>query len=281
MPNIGLPAPDHEFLYTRRDFQQVRERLYRHAGISLSENKEQLVYSRLSRRLRSLRLNSFAEYFAYLETHEEEWQQFVNALTTNLTAFFRERHHFEHLARLADEQLLDHRPLRVWSAASSTGEEPYSIAMTLVDALGSFTPPVQIMASDIDTGVLHSARQGIYPMERLEALSPAQKRRFFLRGTGVNAGKARVVGELRQLVEFRQINLLDANWGISGGLDAIFCRNVMIYFDKPTQTRLLERMVSLLRPGGLLFAGHSENFVHAAHLVRSVGRTTYQAARPA
>lgn len=276
---ITLPAPGHEFLYTRRDFLNVRERLYRHAGISLSENKQQLVYSRLSRRLRSLRLGSFAEYFAYLERHDEEWQQFVNALTTNLTAFFRERHHFEHLARFAGERLRDHSPLRVWSSASSTGEEPYSIAMTLADALGSFNPPVQILASDIDTGVLGCARQGIYPLERLEALSTAQKRRFFLRGTGANAGKARVVAELRQLVEFRQINLLDANWGIAGGLDAIFCRNVMIYFDKPTQTRLLERMIGLLRPGGLLFAGHSENFVHASQLVRSIGRTTYQAAR--
>lgn len=274
---IHLPAPEHEFHYTRRDFQQVRERLYQHAGISLSENKQQLVYSRLSRRLRSLRLGSFAEYFAYLESHEEEWQQFVNALTTNLTAFFREKHHFDHLGRLAAEQVQDHQPLRFWSTASSTGEEPYSMAMTLVDALGSFAPPVELIASDIDTGVLGQARQGIYPLERIEALSPAQKRRFFLRGTGGNIGKARVVRELRQMIDYRQINLLDRDWGIPGGLDAIFCRNVMIYFDKPTQTRLLERMVRLLRPGGLFFAGHSENFVHAGHLVRSVGRTTYQA----
>ncbi|QRY80663.1 chemotaxis protein CheR [Pseudomonas sp. PDNC002] len=274
---IHLPAPEHEFHYTRRDFQQVRERLYQHAGISLSENKQQLVYSRLSRRLRSLRLGSFAEYFAYLESHEEEWQQFVNALTTNLTAFFREKHHFEHLGRFATEQLRDHRPLRFWSTASSTGEEPYSMAMTLVDALGSFTPPIELIASDIDTGVLQCARHGIYPLERIETLSPAQRRRFFLRGTGANAGKARVVQELRQMIDYRQINLLDKDWGIAGGLDAIFCRNVMIYFDKSTQTRLLERMVRLLRPGGLFFAGHSENFVHASHLVRSVGRTTYQA----
>ncbi|MCY1269403.1 Chemotaxis protein methyltransferase [compost metagenome] len=275
-----LPFPGHEFLYTRRDFQQVRERLYQRTGINLSENKDQLVYSRLSRRLRSLGLDSFAGYFAYLEGHPEEWQQFVNALTTNLTAFFRERHHFDSLAALALRQLRQHRPLRFWSAAASTGEEAYSMAMTLVETFGNLAPPVQILASDIDTRVLESAREGIYPLERVEALDAERKKRFFLRGSGDNAGKARVIEPLRSLVEFRQINLLEADWGIPGGLDAIFCRNVMIYFDKPTQTRLIERMVQLLRPGGLFFAGHSESFAHAGHLLRAVGRTTYEKLTP-
>ncbi|OKO02715.1 chemotaxis protein methyltransferase 2 [Pseudomonas aeruginosa] len=147
-----------------------------------------------------------------------------------------------------------------------------------MEALGSFDPPVKIVASDIDTGVLDCARLGVYPLERLEQMPAPLKKRFFLRGTGPNAGKARVVEELRQLVEFRQINLLEADWSIAGELDAIFCRNVMIYFDKPTQTRLLERMVALLRPEGLFFAGHSENFVHASHLVRPVGQTVYSPA---
>ncbi|HCF2341868.1 CheR family methyltransferase [Pseudomonas paraeruginosa] len=279
--SISTPSPvfgNHEFHYTREDFQQVRERLYRLTGISLAESKVQMVYSRLSRRLRLLRLASFAEYFAHLDREPGERQLFVNALTTNLTAFFRERHHFPLLADLARRQLQRHRPLRVWSAAASTGEEPYSIAITLVEALGRFDPPVKIIASDIDTGVLDCARQGVYPLDRLEQLPAPLKKRFFLRGTGPNAGKARVVEELRQLVEFRQINLLEADWPIAGELDAIFCRNVMIYFDKPTQTRLLERMVALLRPEGLFFAGHSENFVHASHLVRSVGQTVYRQA---
>ncbi|MDF3935776.1 CheR family methyltransferase [Pseudomonas citronellolis] len=277
MSGISLPVPGgHEFLYTSRDFQQVRRLLYGRTGISLSESKEQMVYSRLSRRLRSLQLRSFAEYFGYLEGHAEEWQQFVNALTTNLTAFFRERHHFQALAELAARQARGHRPLRFWSAASSTGEEPYSMAMSLVETLG-FDAPVRILASDIDTGVLETAERGVYPLDRVDALSLAQKQRFLLRGKGANAGKVRVVEELRRLIEFRQINLLDSAWGVPGDLDAIFCRNVMIYFDKPTQTRLLERMVRLLRPGGLFFAGHSESFVHAGHLVRPVGRSTYQA----
>lgn len=276
MSGISPPVPGgHEFLYTRRDFQQVRRLLYGRTGISLSESKQQMVYSRLSRRLRALQLPSFGEYLAYLEGHDGEWQQFVNALTTNLTAFFRERHHFQTLAEVAARQVRTHRPLRFWSAASSTGEEPYSMAMSLVEALGP-DAPVRILASDIDTGVLETAERGIYPLERVEALALAQKKRFLLRGRGPNAGKVRVVEELRRLVEFRRINLLDDAWGVPGELDAIFCRNVMIYFDKPTQARLLERMVRLLRPGGLFFAGHSESFVHAAHLVRAVGRSTYQ-----
>ncbi|MGH8436976.1 MAG: CheR family methyltransferase [Pseudomonas sp.] len=268
----------HEFSYTLEDFERIRRLLYQKAGISLAPCKAQMVYSRLARRLRCLHLYSFAEYLAFLERHSDEWQQFVNALTTNLTAFFRESHHFEQLAALARQRGQEGRPLRFWSAASSTGEEPYSMAMTLVEVFGSFSAPVQIIASDIDTGVLEYARQGIYPQERVAQLPTALKQRFFQRGVVNNAGRVRVVPELRHMVEFRRINLLEANWGIAGGLDAIFCRNVMIYFDKPTQARLLERMVRLLRPDGLFFAGHSESFVHASHVVKLVSRSAYQPA---
>lgn len=269
----------HEFSFTADDFEKIRRLLYQRAGISLAASKSQMVYSRLARRLRSLNLLSFAEYLLYLERHSEEWQQFINSLTTNLTAFFREAHHFEQLAELARSRAQEGRPLRFWSAASSTGEEPYSMAMTLVRVFDSFAAPVQIIASDIDTGVLDYARQGIYPDERVARLPAGHKQRFFQRGVAGNAGKVRVVPALRQLVEFRQINLLGANWGISGGLDAIFCRNVMIYFDKPTQALLLERMVSLLRPDGLFFAGHSESFMHASHVVELVSRSAYRPVR--
>ncbi len=267
---------EHEFGYNDRDFEQVRERLYRRAGISLATSKQQMVYSRLARRLRQLELRTFSSYLAYLDHHPEEWQPFINALTTNITAFFRERHHFDQLAALAKDPSRRSRPLRFWSAASSTGEEPYSMAIALHQALGERAQGVQIIASDIDTGVLETARRGVYPVERLEQLDPAVKKRYFQRGTGANAGLARVVPELRQMVEFRRINLLDADWHLSGGLDAIFCRNVMIYFDKSTQVRLLERMVRLLRPDGLFFAGHSESFVQANHVVKLVSRTVYQ-----
>lgn len=270
------PELGRDFDYDRGDFEKVRQMLYQRAGISLSDSKEQMVYSRLIRRLRSLNLASFREYFEVLARDAEEWEQFVNALTTNLTSFFRENHHFEHLAQFLRERGGEQRPLRVWSSASSTGEEPYSLAITAMETFRSLTPPVRILASDIDTMVLEVARQGVYQLSRLEQLPAERKRRFFLRGTDENLGLAKVREELRQLVEFRQINLLDDNWGIQPGLDAIFCRNVMIYFDKPTQLRVLARMVRLLRPDGLFFAGHSESFVHADHLVRLIGRTIYR-----
>ncbi|MBP8184861.1 MAG: chemotaxis protein CheR [Pseudomonas sp.] len=265
-----------EFNYTADDFERVRNLLYQHAGINLSATKDQMVYSRLARRLRSLRLRSFTEYFSYLDRHEEEWQQFINALTTNLTSFFRESHHFDMLAAHVRKHAHERRPLRIWCSAASTGEEPYSLAMTVIETLGSLTPDVSIIASDIDTGVLSTARTGVYPDQRIEQLALARKKSFFLRGKGAQLGNVRVRQELQALIEFRQINLLDADWGIAPGLDVIFCRNVMIYFDKPTQSKILERMIKLLRPDGLFFAGHSESFVHASHLVRLIERTVYR-----
>ena len=272
-------STDHEreFAYTDADFNRVKTIIYRKAGIHLADSKRQLVYSRLARRLRVLGIESFGAYLDYLDATPQELQEFVNALTTNLTAFFREEHHFSVLANF----IANHRhnkPCRIWCTASSTGEEPYSIAMTLVQAYGSYSPPVEIIASDIDSQVLRSAADGIYPLNRIQSLSQQQKKQFFLRGKGRTSGNAKVVEPLRQLIDFRQINLLDKNWPISGKFDVIFCRNVMIYFDKPTQLKLLERMVNLLKPDGLYIAGHSESFSHASHLVSLVGKTTYQLA---
>ena len=271
-------AQEREFHYTRADFERLRRLLYQRAGINLADSKEQMVYSRLSRRLRHLGLSGFGSYCDTLERDVQEWQQFVNALTTNLTAFFREGHHFEQLAAYLRQHAQARRTLRIWCAASSTGEEPYSLAMTCMEALPGQQPKVSILASDIDTGVLATASQGIYPMERVEQLSAQRKQRFLLRGKGSQAGKVKVRDELRALIEYRQINLLDPDWEIDAGLDIIFCRNVMIYFDKPTQHRLLERMVALLRPDGLFFAGHSESFIQAGDLVTLIGRTVYRPA---
>ncbi len=267
-----------EFHYRAEDFQQVRRLLYQRSGISLSESKDQMVYSRLARRLRALGLDSFSAYFEHLQQHDEEWQEFVNALTTNLTSFFRESHHFEALAEYLQKHPRRNGPIRIWCSAASTGEEPFSLAITAMEAFASLRPPVQIIASDIDTGVLQTAARGIYPLNRIDQLSSTRKKRFFLRGKGRQEGMARVRDELRELIEFQQINLLDPRWPIEPGLDVIFCRNVMIYFDKPTQQHLLERMIKLLRSDGLFFAGHSESFVHATHLVRLIGRTVYQPA---
>lgn len=266
---------DREFAFTDADFDQVRGLIYEHAGITLAPIKRNMVYSRLARRLRALRLRSFAEYIGYLRTGDEsEWQTFVNSLTTNLTAFFREAHHFDILAQ--HMKACAHRPYRIWCSAASTGEEPYSLAMVACEVFGNLNPPVEILASDIDTNVLMTASKGVYPEERTEKLQPERLKRFFLRGTGANSGHVKIRSELQKLIHFRQINLLDARWPIEGQFDAMFCRNVMIYFDKPTQYDILRKFQPLLKDEGLLFAGHSESFLHAADLFRSLGRTVYQ-----
>jgi chemotaxis protein methyltransferase CheR len=264
-----------EFRFTDGDFTRVRELIYRTAGISLSPAKRDLVYGRLARRLRVRGLSSFADYLRILESGDRQEQvEFVNALTTNLTSFFREPHHFpilaEHLKGLGGR-----RPLSIWCCAASTGEEPYSLAMTVVEQFGTFTPPVRILATDIDTSVLDRARQGVYRLDRTDRLPREQLRRFFLRGEGNNAGLARVRPELQKLITFRQLNLLAPEWPMRERFDVIFCRNVMIYFDKETQYSILKKFVPLLQPGGLLFAGHSESFHHAADLFQVRGKTVY------
>jgi chemotaxis protein methyltransferase CheR len=208
---------------------------------------------------------------------DHEWEAFTNALTTNLTSFFREAHHFPLLAEHALElRAQAGAQLTIWCSASSTGEEPYSIAMTLCEAFNTLTPPVHVIATDIDTNVLATAAEGVYGMDRVEKLSPERLRRFFLRGKGSQAGMARVRPELRQLVSFRQLNLLEDGWPLSGQFDAIFCRNVMIYFDKATQRKILSRFVPLMKPHALLFAGHSENFLYVSDALRLRGKTVYQ-----
>jgi chemotaxis protein methyltransferase CheR len=272
-----MKDPDsREFHFTTQDFHRVRKMIYDHAGITLSDSKQELVYSRLSRRLRATGVPTFGAYLKLLEQNDEqEWQAFVNSLTTNLTSFFREPHHFPLLA----EHLLRQRgnsPIELWCSASSTGEEAYSMAMTAIDAFGSFNPPVSILATDLDTNVLDTARKGVYPIERVEKLDSDKLKRFFLKGEGGRSGFVKVRPELQRMITFRQLNLLDVKWPIHGGLDAIFCRNVMIYFDKDTQLAILKRFAPLLREDGLLFAGHSENFYHAEAYFKLRGKTVYE-----
>jgi chemotaxis protein methyltransferase CheR len=229
----------------------------------------------VSRLVRASGHGSFNEYLDTLERSGDAaaWQRFVNALTTNLTSFFREAHHFPMLARHLHEWR--RRPAVLWCAAASTGEEPYSIAMTACEAFDTLTPPVRIVASDIDTQVLDTAARGIYPLDRVENVDATRLRRFFQRGTRANAGMVRLRAEVRALVDFRQANLLDASWPVRGGLAAIFCRNVLIYFDRATQARIVERFAPLLDDGGLLFAGHSESLAYAHDLFRLRGQTVY------
>ncbi|MBU9855866.1 protein-glutamate O-methyltransferase CheR [Rahnella bonaserana] len=259
-------------------FRRISELIYQRAGIVLADHKREMVYNRLVRRLRILGLNDFASYMALLEndSNSPEWQAFINALTTNLTAFFREAHHFPILAEHARSRPNNYS---VWSTAASTGEEPYSIAMTLSEALGPRMTSCRIQASDIDTQVLEKATAGVYRLEELRTLSPQQLQKFFLKGTGPHSGLVRVRPELAQMVAFQQLNLLANQWQLNGPFDAIFCRNVMIYFDKETQEKILRRFVPLLKPGGLMFAGHSENFSQISREFYLRGQTVYGLAK--
>ena len=267
------------FEFNDRDFRRACRMIYARAGIHLADHKRDMVYSRLSRRIRARGLSSFVEYLDLVEADPaSEEQAFINALTTNLTSFFREAHHFDALR----EQLRAvprGEPVDLWCCAASTGEEPWSLAITACEAFGSDTPPVRILATDIDTNALTTAAAGTYGIDRIADLSPERKRRFFLRGTGPNEGLVRVKPHLRKLVEFRQLNLLAPDYGLRQRFVAVFCRNVMIYFDKPTQYDVLRKVVPLLAPGGRFYAGHSESFAHALDLVQPCGRTIYRAAR--
>ncbi len=269
-----------EFRFTSRDFERVRRMIHARAGIALTPGKEDLVYSRLARRLRACEQEAFTPYLDALEQAplSPEWEAFTNALTTNLTSFFREAHHFEQLRAHLRALPRSATPPRIWCAAASTGEEPYSIAITAAEAYGRLPPPVEILATDIDTQVLEVARRGVYPLERVARLDPSRLRRHFRRGIGDNAGFCRVDEGLRDCIDFTALNLLDRHWAVQGPFTAIFCRNVMIYFDKPTQHTLIRRLASLLTPDGLLFTGHSESFFNVSDVIRSCGRTVYRRA---
>ena len=264
-----------EFAWTNADFDRVQDLIYRRAGISLHDGKHAMVYSRLSRRLRDTGHNSFKEYLSWLEsTDGAEWQEFVNALTTNLTSFFREQHHFQIFSEHLRAKPASH-PWKVWCAAASTGEEPYSIVITALEALGA-RPHFSLQASDIDSKVLATAANGVYKAESLKGVSPAQMQAYFMRGKGANAGMVRVKPELKQLVEFLIVNLIKDDWPFREPFDVVFCRNVMIYFDAETQRRVLERIHRVMKPGGILFVGHAENFSESRDLFTLKGKTAYE-----
>ena len=270
----GPLAQGREFVWTNADFARVQALIYQRAGISLHDGKHAMVYSRLSRRLRDTGHTSFHDYLRWLETHDgPEWQEFINALTTNLTAFFREQHHFEiFAAHLRSKPAAN---WRVWCNAASTGEEPYSIVMTAFEALGA-NASFKLTASDIDSRVLATAAQGVYRLDSLKGLSPERLQKFFLKGKGGNAGMVRAKPELRRAIDFMSVNLIRDDWPFREPFDVVFCRNVMIYFDAPTQRRVLERIHRVLRPGGMLFVGHAENFSESRDLFTLRGKTVYE-----
>ncbi|MYN11624.1 methyltransferase domain-containing protein [Pusillimonas sp. TS35] len=259
------------------DFGRAARLLRQRVGIILADHKREMVERKLGMRAKALGMSSISAYLDCLESNADdaEWEGFINGFTINHTAFFREQHHFELLAEHARSRP---RPLSVWCCASSTGEEAYSIAMTLQDICGGRQGSFNLLATDIDTQALVTARRGVYSLDRVSSVPQAFLRTYFQRGIRREAGRVRVSSTLREAVQFEHLNLLSRDWP-AGPFDAVFCRNTMIYFDKPTQTRLLERFAGVLKPGGLLFVGHSENFTYLTKALRLRGQTVYEVAR--
>lgn len=280
-----LPQVSLEFTISDQEFRLFQDLVKASTGIALTEHKRNLVCSRLGKRLRALGLASFRMYYDYLtaETGQTELENFVNAITTNKTDFYREERHFEFLeqeivpALKARAARTGERRIRIWSAGCSSGEEPYTIAITLREAVESLPAwDVRILASDIDTEVLTRATQAIYPEERAATVPRPLLERHFRQGTGAQAGLVQVSREVRNLVAFRRINLLEEPWPIRTVFDCIFCRNVIIYFDKPTQRRLMERFAAYLKDDGYLFLGHSESLFGMSDQFAFLRNTIYR-----
>jgi len=279
-------ARQREFVFTQADFDSLRTMVKQQCGITLSESKRELVYGRLSRRLRALGLGAFADYRRLLAGHEgpAEMIEFINAVTTNLTAFFREPHHFnflrdEYLAARARDPHASRR-IRIWCSAASTGEEPYSIAISVAEAIPDWQRwDIKILATDLDTNVLKSCVAGVYREERVRGMPRARLERFFDVGGTAGDRQYRVKPELAAMISFRQLNLMHA-LPMKGPLDIIFCRNVIIYFDKETQRGLFSRIAPLQRPGDLLILGHSESLLQVSDAWTLMGKTIYSRQGP-
>jgi len=271
---------DREFRFTDRDFQYIRQLVSRETGIVVAEIKRHMVYSRLTRRLRALGLRDFRDYCRLLEKDPAgELNAFINAITTNLTSFFREPHHFEYLQKVVVPDLLVKnaatRRIRIWSAGCSTGEEPYSIAMAMAEVLPDRSWDCRILAPDIDTDVLAKGESAVYPIERVAGISQARLKRWFSRGSNANQGLTRVSSELREMISFRHLNLMD-EWPVRGPLDVLFCRNVVIYFDKEAQRRIFDKFADRLVDNACLFIGHSESLFKITDRFELVGQTIYR-----
>ena len=279
----ALAAPRvREFEFGNEDFEALRKLVKEITGINLSDQKRELVYGRLARRLRVLHLRTFAEYRDLLASDGgREIGEFCNAITTNLTSFFRESHHFEYLRDQVLQPMVANRTashrVRIWSAGCSTGEEAYSLAMTVIESIPDLrTWDVKILATDLDSDVLAKAQRGIYAAERVRAIGPQRISRFFAERRGGRDGATyEVKPELTSLITFKQLNLMHP-LPMKGPLDAIFCRNVVIYFDKDTQRELFSRIAQLQRPGNLLFLGHSESLFKVSESYTPIGKTVYR-----
>lgn len=273
------------FKITDAEFQKLREFIHSHTGISLSDHKRALVYARLARRLRHHRLDSFAEYYELLTERDSDGQELVemiNCITTNKTDFFREPHHFKFLAEKAFPEMRARgmtggRRIRLWSAGASTGEEPYTLAITVRESFPAVESwDIKILATDIDTRVLAHAERGEYSTEQTERIPATLLQRYFYQGEGPHAGQVQAKPSLKELIRFRRLNLMDEPWPMKGQFDVILCRNVIIYFDRTTQRRLIERFTEMLRPEGYLMLGHSESLIDGGGKLRHMSQSVYQ-----
>ena len=278
-----------EFVFTDNDFSYLSKLAGDLAGISLSSGKRELIYGRLSKRLRTLGLDNFKQYCSLLKEDDdaaiEERTHFINSITTNVTAFFRENHHFEFMAETLLPELIhkksaDSQPrLRIWSAGCSSGKEPYSIAMVLKENIPDIERwDIKILASDLDSNILDVAKAGVYPKERLKDISLDRRKRWFQMGRGSNEKSIKIINEIQQMVTYRQLNLTE-KWPMKGPFDIIFCRNVTIYFDRDTRVDLLDRYAELLDNDGCLFVGHSESLFGLTQRFSTIGRTIHRKIR--
>ncbi|OUS39303.1 chemotaxis protein CheR [Oleispira antarctica] len=270
-----------EFPMTYEDFQRIAGLAGRYTGIVLGEHKQDMVYGRIARRVRKLNLNDFSSYLDFLEANiDKELSNFINVITTNLTSFFRENHHFEYLQKTVLTELKRKnsatKRLRIWSAGCSKGMEPYSISMTLLKSSIPSDWDVKLLATDLDSEVLDTAREAIYSATEVDGLEESTIKNYFQRGG--NGKDVKVKDKVRQFIHFKRLNLLET-WPMTGPFDFIFCRNVVIYFDKPTQKVLFDRYADLLNVGGYLFIGHSENLHGISERFENMGNTIYRKIR--
>jgi len=271
-----------EYAFTEKDFNKLRKIANDHTGIIVTDDKYDMYYARLVKRLRAFQLGSFADYIKYLNTNiDTEFTPFIDSITTNLTSFFREPHHFDVMKSTVIPDLCTRadvaQGLKVWSAGCSTGEEPYTVAITLLEGLEGIRPAprASILASDIDTTVLATASRGVYEISRVESLEKSIKKRWFFKGKGSNSGNVRVSPELRDIIDFKQVNLMQ-EWPMRNKFHIIFCRNVVIYFDKPTKIKLLNRYADQLVDGGYMILGHSESIQGMSDRFETIGKTVYK-----
>jgi chemotaxis protein methyltransferase CheR len=275
---MAIVEKEREFKFTVDDFNVLRKISNEYSGIQVPDERFDMFYSRLSKRVRKLGLNDFREYCAYLKSnHDDEFTEFINAITTNLTSFFREQHHFDYLKNIVIPELLERnksqKEINIWSAGCSTGEEPYSIAITLLENVPKDWT-VKIFATDLDTNVLHTASTGIYTEDRIADLPTEILKRWFLKSKS-SPSNVKVKPELQAIITFKQLNLMQ-EFPMKTPFDVIFCRNVLIYFDRETKASLAKRYAKLLHSKSWLFIGHSESLNQICNEFELVSTTTYR-----